>query len=108
MRTEIGTKPEAFAIQVVGDEAVISLYENPVEILREGLSPLGNKITAWSVDEYRLTVPMRPGLKASVQADLALWLAAAKAKEDITPARTVEERVTTVEETLDALSEVIL
>lgn len=108
MRTETGTKPEAFAIQVVGDEAVISFYENPVEILRAGLSPLDAKTAAWSVDEYRLTVMNRPGLAASIQANLALWLAAARAQEGITPARTVEERVTTVEETLDALSEVIL
>lgn len=108
MRTVTGTKPKAFAIQVVGDEAVISLYENPVEILQAGISPLGTKASAWSVDEYRLTVPMRPGLEASVQADLALWLALAKAREGYSPPKTVEERVTTVEETLDALSEVIL
>ena len=108
MRTETGTRPEAFAIQVVGDEAVISFYENPVEILRAGLSPLGTKAAAWSVDEYRLTVPMRPSLAEDVQADLDLWLALAKAREGYTPPKTIDERVIAVEETLDALSEVVL
>lgn len=101
MKTEISTKPEPFIIQTVGDEAVISFYENPVEVKRDDS-------TAYAVDEYRLTVRNRPGLAASIQANLAAWLAKAKEQEGIEAPRTVEERVTTVEETLDALSEVIL
>lgn len=101
MRVETGIKPEPFAIQTVGDDAIISFYENPVEVKRKDS-------TVYAVDEYRLTVPNRPGLAATIQGNLAAWVAKAKAREGIEPQKTVEERVAMVEETLDIMSEVLL
>lgn len=102
MRTEISEMPQLpFEIKVIGGDAQIIFWENAQEVAHE-------QSTDWAVDEYRLTVKNRKGLQESIEANYQVWLNKAKAQEGIIPASTVEERVTTVEEVLDLISEVML
>lgn len=102
MRVEISEMPsQPFEIFRVGEDAIIRFWENPEEIVKENASN-------WAVDEYKLTVPWRKNLAASIEANLSVWMDMAKAQEGITPQKTVEERVATVEGVVTMLTEVVL
>lgn len=102
MRTELGYMPQSpFEIRPVGREAVISFFENVEPVVRE-------ESQAWAVDEYRLTVLNRSGLEESIENNLRAWLDMAKAQEEIPPPKTVDERVTDVEDAVEIIAEVLL
>lgn len=102
MRVEISEMPsQPFEIFKVGEEAVIRFFENPEKVVKE-------ETTNWAVDEYKLTVPYRKNLSATIESNLSAWLDAAKAQEGVIIPKTMEERVTTVEEVVTTLVEVML
>lgn len=102
MRTELSEMPSSpFEIMVIGNDAQIIFRENAQEVVRE-------QSTGWAVDEYRLTVKNRKGLQQSVEENLQAWMNAAKAAEQTAPPKTVEERVSTVEDVVTAIAEVML
>lgn len=102
MRVEISEMPSSsFEIFKVGEDAIIRFWENPEEVIKE-------ETRNWAVDEYKLTVPWRKNLAASIETNLSVWMDAAKSQEGVTPRKTVEERVATVEEVVTSLAEVVL
>jgi hypothetical protein len=102
MRTELGTKPSApFSVTAIGKMAHVRFWENAVEVKREEGS-------AWAVDEYSLAVRNRPNLETDISKNLAAWLEKAKAAEQVTPPKPIEERVGDVETDIDLITEVLL
>lgn len=101
MRTEIGEIPQLlFEIKTIGNEAQVIFWENAQEVVREqGVN--------WAVDEYRLKVKNRKGLQESIEANYQAWLDKAKAQEGIAIVPTVEERVTTIEDVVIAIAEIL-
>jgi len=102
MRVEIGEMPsKPFEVFRVGDFAVVKFWENAEK-------QDSSETERWQVDEYQLTVPWRSGLDVSIVENYQAWMALAIASEGATPPPTIEERVTTVEEAVTLIAEVVL
>ena len=102
MRVEIGEMPsKPFEVFRVGDFAVVKFWENAEQ-------QDSSETERWQVDEYQLTVPWRSGLDVSIVENYQAWMALAIASEGATPPPTIEERVTTVEEAVTLITEVVL
>jgi len=102
MMTEFGNRPPEFAVHRIGDTAQINFY---TDISRLPDTENGER---WQANELHLTVPWRQGLEQTVSDNYAAWLAMAQEAEGIEPAPSIEERVTTVEEALTLIAEVVL
>ena len=97
MRVEISEMPSSpYEIFVSGEDATIKFWENPEKIIKP-------ESTTWAVDEYKIHIKNRKTLQDSIEANIQAWIEMAKAQGEIPPPRTVEERVTTVEETIDTI-----
>lgn len=70
----------AFSVERVPrtGNALIRFYENPKEFSE---TENGTTRTGWVYDEYHLELPYRETLAAEVEANMEVFLAAAKAKE---------------------------
>jgi len=90
-----------FEVFRVGDFAVVKFWENAEK-------QDSSETERWQVDEYQLTVPWRSGLDVSIVENYQAWMALAIASEGATPPPTIEERVTTVEEAVTLIAEVVL
>jgi len=62
----------------------------------------------WQANGLPLTVPWRQGLEQAVSGNYAAWLAMAQEAAGIEPEPSIEERVSTVEEAVMLISEVVL
>jgi hypothetical protein len=91
MRAESTISPTAVQVEVHDGLADIVLADNITLIDRDGEG-------RYVYDEYRITVPDRPGLQAAVEAYLPDWLAAAKDMAAVVVPVPLPDRVTTVEE----------
>ena len=63
-----------YEINIIGEEAEITLIENIAEEAETAESP-----RKWTWDEYRLRVKPRQNLADSIESGFAIWLEAAKA-----------------------------
>lgn len=77
MRAESTIKPAEYAIEVIGDVAIVTLYQNIVSKEVED-----DKALKWEYDYYTLTVKNRPNLSSNVYANFEAWLDAAIEKEN--------------------------
>lgn len=88
MKTESNIAPVApYDISIVGDDAEITFYDSIVHVEASGETP-----EKYTYDEYRLRVRYRDNLIPSIDANIAAWLEAAKAKEYETLAAEVRAR----------------
>lgn len=102
MKTEISQVPEkGFEIKQVGTDAHVFFFENAQESVKE-------ESASFECDMYRLVVPYRPGLEKTIEANLSIWMDAAKAQEGILPPKAIEERVGDVEQAVNLIAEVLL
>lgn len=95
MKVESKTSPCRVTVESNGD---VILTENAVMIDKDGE-------VFYQYDEYRVNVPYRIGLKESIEASLAEWLAYAKTEE----AKPSAEQIAQADQTLkvvDILMEV--
>lgn len=77
MKAESNIAPVApYDISIVGDDAEITFYDSIVHVEASGETP-----EKYTYDEYRLRVRYRDTLIPSIDANVAAWLTAAKAKE---------------------------
>lgn len=104
MKTEFGNRPPEFAVHKIGDMAQINFYTDISQL------PDAENGERWQAQEASLTVPWRHGLEETVAKNLPTWLAMAQEQAGIEPPITIEDRVgavenktTTLEETLDVL-----
>ena len=102
MMTEFGNKPPEVAVHRIGDMAQVNFY---TDISRLPDTENGER---WQANELPLTVPWRQGLEQAVSGNYAAWLAMAQEAAGIEPAPSIEERVTTVEEVVTLIAEVVL
>lgn len=88
MKSESLQKPtKPYDINIIGDEAEITLIENIEE-----KAETGEFLHEWVWDEYRLRVKARQNLTESIENNFSVWLAAAKAKEYDDAAKAVRKR----------------
>ena len=85
MKSESNIKPSAFSVEKCGDIAEIVLFENIEEKEHDGE-------TVFVYDEYRINVPYRETLAASVEANFDGWMSAAKAHAYNSAAAKVREK----------------
>ena len=76
-----------YEINIIGEEAEITLIENIAEEAETAESP-----RKWTWDEYRLRVKPRQNLANSIKSGFAIWLEAAKAAERDTAAKAIRKR----------------
>lgn len=102
MKTEFGNRPPEFAVHKIGDMAQVNFYTDIKQL------PDTENGERWQANELHLTVPWRQGLEQTVSDNYAAWLAMAQEAAGIEPEPSIEERVTTVEEAVTLIAEVVL
>ena len=100
--TEFGNRPSEFAVHRIGDMAQVNFY---IDIEQLPDTENGER---WQANELHLTVPWRQGLEQTINDNYAAWLAMAQEAAGIEPEPSIEERVTTVEEAVTLIAEVVL
>ena len=95
MKTESQTAPSAVTVEENGD---VILTENAVLVDKEGVG-------FYQYDSYRINVRPRAGLKESIEANFAEWLAYAKAEEQKPSAEQIAQADQTLK-VVDILMEV--
>jgi len=96
VKAESNVMPQAYAIDKIGEQAVITFAENVTEIVIESE-------TKYEYDSYSMVVPYRTDIAALVEEDYQAWIDSAKAIEPAPAKPTIEECVATIEETIDVL-----
>ena len=76
MKTESNIQPLPFCIEQHGERAEIVLRENITSVVEE------DGTIMYTYEEYRLMVPYRDNLYASVEGNFAGWLSVAKVAEN--------------------------
>lgn len=106
MRAESTIKPAAYAIEVVEDSAIVTLYQNIVaKDVEEDEAP------KWEYDYYTLIVKNRPNLSTNIHTNYEAWLAAAIEKENEPKPETDKEKILRLENKIsqqDAILEEML
>ena len=100
--TEFGNRPPEFAVHRIGDMAQVNFYTDIEQL------PGTENGERWRANELHLTVPWRQGLEQTISDNYAAWMAMAKEVAGIEPEPSIEERVTTVEEAVTLIAEVML
>lgn len=96
MKAESGIKPKLFNVDKVGENAVISLFDN----VREVETQEDEVGVIFEYDYYAVEVPYRDGLDLDVEYNFEKWLELAMKKENILPKVDLEERLQMAEDTL--------
>lgn len=96
MKAESGIKPKLFNFDKVGENAVISLFDNVKEVETQE-DEVG---IIFEYDYYSVEVPYRDGLELDVEYNFEKWLSLAIAKERLLPTPDLEERLQMAEDTL--------
>jgi len=86
MKAESNIRPAAYSVEQCGDLAEVVLFENIEQQERENEA-------VFVYDEFRINVPYRENLAASVEANFDEWILAAKAEEGKTPKPTITEEL---------------
>lgn len=96
MKAESGIRPQLFNVDKVGENAVISLFNNvrDVETQEDEVGII------YEYDYYSVEVPYRDGLELDVEYNYEKWLSLAVAKERLLPTPDLEERLQMAEDTL--------
>ena len=102
MMTELGNRPPEFAVHKIGDMAQVNFYTDIEQL------PDTENGERWQANELHLTVPWRQGLEQTVSDNYVAWLAMAQEAAGIEPAPSIEDRVSTVEEAVTLIAEVVL
>lgn len=96
MKAESGIKPKLFNVDKVGENAVISLFDN----VREVETQEDEVGFIFEYDYYAVEVPYREGLDLDVEYNYEKWLGFAKSKDNILPKLDAEERLQMAEDTI--------
>ena len=96
MKAESGIKPQLFNVDKVGENAVISLFNN----IREVETQEDEVGIIYEYDYYSIEVPYRDGLDLDVEYNFEKWLSLAITKEGLLPTPDLEERLQMAEDTL--------
>lgn len=96
MKAESGIRPQLFNVDKVGENAIISLFNN----IREVDTQEDEVGTVYEYDYYSVEVPYRDGLELDVEYNYEKWLSLAIVKEGLLPAPDLEERLEMAEDTL--------
>lgn len=96
MKAESGIKPKLFNVDKVGENAVISLFDN----VREVETQEDEVGIIYEYDYYSVEVPYRDGLELDVKCNYEKWLNLAVSKERLLPGPDLEERLQTAEDIL--------
>ena len=100
--TEFGNRPPEFAVHRIGDMAQVNFYTDIEQL------PNTENGERWQANELHLTVPWRQGLEQTVSDNYAAWLAMAQEAAGIETEPSIEERMTTIEEAVTLIAEVVL
>ena len=90
MKAESGIRPQLFNVDKVGENAVISLFNN----IREVATQEDEVGIIFEYDYYSIEIPYRDGLELDVEYNFEKWLSLAIAKEGICQERTIYAPVT--------------
>lgn len=88
MKAESGIRPKLFAVDKVGDTAIISLFDN----IREVETQEDEVGVIFEYDYYAIEVPFREGLDLDVEYNFSKWLELAKTKNRVLSEATLEEQ----------------
>lgn len=96
MKAESGIRPKLFNVDKVGENAVISLFNN----IREVETREDEVGIIYEYDYYSVEVPYRDGLELDVEYNFEKWLNLAISKEGLLPTPDLEERLQMAEDTI--------
>lgn len=96
MKGESGIRPKLFNVDKVGENAVISLFNN----IREVETREDEVGIIYEYDYHSIEVPYREGLELDVEYNFEKWLSLAITKEGLLPTPNLEERLQMAEDTL--------
>ncbi len=110
MKEFYSEQPRATWIEVLNEKTgapcIVHFSENVQEVEETNLD--GEAVQSYVADAYQVSTSYRDGLLEVVEADRDVWLAAAKAAEDIEEKKTLEERVSDLETMTEDMVQSIL
>lgn len=109
MKESYSTRPERTWLEVLnekpGAECVLHFAENITEHDRSDEDGITQK--EFEADHYQIVTGFREGLLETVEANRAVWLAAAKTRETKEENKTLKTRVRELEESKGAINEAL-